>query len=216
MQMDEKEAIRKAIESAVKEYIKKKSVQGSTIPVGISNRHVHLSKEHLEALFGEGYQLNELNKLSQTGQYAAKEVVTLIGTKGVIEGVRILGPVRRQSQVEILMSDTYKLGIKAPVRDSGNLENTPGIALLGPRGVVNLKTGVIVAKRHIHLNPAEALGLRLEDGTEVKVKIGGERAAIFDRVLVRVDPSFNADFHVDMDEANAAGLKKNDTVELLA
>lgn len=213
--MDEREAIRKAVESAVKAYIKKNIGQLSTVPVGISNRHIHLSKQHLESLFGVGYQLNELNKLSQTGQYAAKEVVTLVGVKGVIEGVRILGPIRAQSQVEILMSDTFKLGIKAPIRESGNLENTPGIVILGPCGVVNIDSGVIVAKRHIHLNPAEAKALMLEDRAEVKVRVNGERATVFDRVLVRVDPSFNADFHVDMEEANAAGLKKNEMVEIL-
>lgn len=213
--MDERESIRRVIESTVKDYIRKNFDTFPTVSVGISNRHVHLSKEHLEALFGEGYRMNELYKLSQTGQYAAKEVVTLIGIKGVIEGVRILGPVRRQSQVEILMSDTYKLGIRASIRDSGSLENTPGIAILGPCGVININSGVIVAKRHIHLSCIEAQNLRLEDRKEVKVGTGGERGIVFDRVLVRVDPTFNAEFHIDMDEANAAGLKKGEMVQIL-
>ena len=213
--MDERESIRKVIENTVKDYVKRRLGEFSTIPVGISNRHVHLSKEHLDVLFGKGYQMNELYKLSQTGQYAAKEVVTLIGVKGVMEGVRILGPVRRQSQVEILMSDTYKLGIRAAIRDSGSLEHTPGIAILGPCGVLNMDSGVIVAKRHIHLSCDEAQMLNLEDRHEVKVRISGERGLSFERVLVRVDPTFNAEFHVDMDEANAAGLQKGDMVQIV-
>ncbi|MHB8065562.1 MAG: phosphate propanoyltransferase [Ruminiclostridium sp.] len=213
--MDERESIRKVVENTVNEYIRSNLGRFSTISVGISNRHVHLSKEHLETLFGVGYSMKELFKLSQTGQYAAKEVVTLIGIKGVIEGVRILGPIRGQTQVEILMSDTYKLGIRPPIRDSGNLENTPGITILGPCGVINIQSGVIVAKRHIHLSSTEAERLKLHDQNEVRVGISGERGMVFDKVLVRVDPTFNAEFHVDMDEANAAGLKKGELVQIL-
>lgn len=213
--MIELETVRQVIESAVKNYIVNNLDQFQVVPVGISNRHVHLSMEHLNTLFGRGYQLNELFKLSQTGQYAAKETVTITGPKGSIDGVRILGPARGQTQVEILMSDTFKLGIKAPIRLSGDLENTPGIAIKGPCGTITVDSGVIVAKRHIHLNPAEAAKLNLEDRSEVKVGMGGERSTVFEKVLVRVDPSFNADFHVDMDEANGAGLKKGDLVKII-
>jgi putative phosphotransacetylase len=208
--MDEGMALRKEIESTVKNYIKKNLAQFSVVSVGISNRHIHLSKEHLKILFGERYSMNELFRLSQTGQYAAKEVVTLIGRKGIIEGVRILGPARAQTQVEVLMSDTFKLGTKAPVRDSGDLHDTPGITILGPCGVVSTNFGVIVAKRHIHLSCTEAQLLRLGDKDEVRVRIGGDRGLVYDKVLIRVHSSFNAEFHVDMDEANAAGLKKGD------
>lgn len=207
-------SLRKEIECAVKLYIKSNLSKYSLVPVGISNRHIHLSQQHINALFGEGYQMNELFKLSQTGQYAAKETVTLIGVKGAIEGVRILGPARTQTQAEILMSDTFRLGIKAPVRDSGDLGDTPGITILGPHGIVNVDSGVIVAKRHIHLSCSEAESLALNDRDEVRVRIGGDRGLVFDKVLIRVHSSFNAEFHVDMDEANAAGIQKGDIVQI--
>ncbi|NJD04421.1 MAG: phosphate propanoyltransferase [Ruminiclostridium sp.] len=185
------------------------------INVGISNRHVHLSSNHRDVLFGEGSCLTQIKSLSQKGQFAAKECVTLIGLKGSIEGVRVLGPERTETQVEISVTDMYKLGVDAPVRDSGDLAGTPGIILLGPKGMVSLKSGVICAKRHIHASPEDALYFNVKDRQEVLVFTMGERGLLFCNVLVRVHESFTLEFHLDTDEANAAGLKNNDKVRIL-
>lgn len=181
------------------------------IPISISARHLHLSKEHISALFGSNCQLTEYLELSQPGQFACNEVVTLEGSKGVIDDVRVLGPARVITQVEISRTDCYKLGIKAPVRNSGDVEGSPGIRLVGPLGSVDLKQGVIQAKRHIHLSTEEAGELSLKNGQWVMVRIGGERGIIFDDVLVRVSPKYRKDMHIDTDEANAAGIKSGDT-----
>lgn len=186
------------------------------INVGVSNRHVHLSVEHKEILFGRGYKLTYIKSLSQKGQFAALETVTLVGTRGSIEGVRILGPERKETQVEISRTDMYKLGVNAPVRDSGELEGTPGIVIIGPQGMVELRKGVICAKRHIHMNTEDARVFGTRDKEEVIVRTKGERGLIFEKVLVRVDDSFVLEFHIDTDEANAAGLKNNDHVEIIS
>ncbi len=185
------------------------------VPVGISNRHVHLSEKDLEQLFGIGYQLTVKKDLSQPGQFAAEETVTLIGPKGSIPRVRVLGPVRSQTQVEIAMSDCYTLGLTAPVRDSGDLAGTPGITIEGPAGKVELTQGLMVAQRHLHLHPSEAEKLGLKDKQHIKVRTGGERSVIFENVLVRVRPDFRMDLHLDIDEANAAGLKNGDLVTII-
>lgn len=185
------------------------------VPVGVSNRHVHLTKEDLEALFGPGYQLTVKKELSQPGQFAAEETVNLIGPKRSIPNVRILGPIRPQTQVEISMTDSFTLGITAPVRDSGNLKDTPGIIIEGPKGRIEIKEGVIVAQRHLHLHDSEAQKLGLKDQDYVQAKVDGPRGLIFDQVLVRVGPKFKMDLHLDMDEANAAGLKNGDLVTII-
>lgn len=185
------------------------------VPVGISRAHVHLSQKDLELLFGKGYQLTEKKALSQPGQFAAEEIVTLTGPKGSITGVRVLGPVRSKTQVEVTVSDCYRLGIQAPVRESGDLEGTPGITIEGPAGRVDLPEGVIVSKRHFHLSPADAEKLGLKDKDIIRVKTEGERALIFENVVVRVRSDFFMDLHLDTDEANAAGLKNNDLVTIL-
>jgi len=185
------------------------------VPVGISNRHVHLSKKDLELLFGNGHQLTMKKDLSQPGQFAAVETVTLIGPKGSIPRVRILGPTRSQTQVEVTLSDCYLLGVKAPVRDSGDLAGTPGITIQGPAGKIDLAQGLIVAQRHLHLQPAEAEKLGLKDKEYIKIKTGGERPLIFEQVLVRVRSDFIMDLHLDTDEANAAGLKNGDLVTII-
>lgn len=184
------------------------------IPVGISNRHVHLTKEHIEQLFGPGYELTKLKDLSQPGQYAANETVTLVGPVGIIQKVRILGPARPASQVELSITDGYMLGIELPVRESGDIKGTPGITLVGPRGIVHLKEGAICALRHIHANPDEAERLGLRDKQMVAVITEGVRSVIFNNVLVRVSEKFALDFHIDIDEANAAGLKMGDYVSI--
>ncbi|WP_459908757.1 phosphate propanoyltransferase [Desulfotomaculum defluvii] len=184
------------------------------IPVGVSNRHIHLSAEHIEALFGKGHALTPLKNLKQVGEFAAKETVTLVGPKGVIQGVRVLGPVRKFTQVEISRTDGFSLGVVPPLRDSGNLENTPGIVIVGSRGAVTLTKGVICAARHIHMGEEDACKFQVADGDHVAVKINGPRGGTLDNVLVRVKPNFLLELHIDTDEANAAGLKNGDTVSL--
>lgn len=186
-----------------------------SIPVGVSNRHVHLSQEDVENLFGVGYQLTPLRPLSQPGQFAAKETVTLLGPKGNIKGVRILGPARGSSQVEISKTDGYTLGIHPPIRVSGSLEGTPGVTLIGPSGFVSLPNGVIVAKCHVHMSDAEARTSGVEDGDNLILQMRGERSLIFPDVTVRVSPRYALDFHIDLDEANAANLSTGDQVHLV-
>jgi putative phosphotransacetylase len=185
------------------------------IPVGVSNRHIHLSQEHLAQLFGPQFELTVLKGLSQPGQFAANETVTVEGPKGTIENVRILGPARSMTQLEISKTDSFKLGINAPVRLSGDIEGTPGIIIHGPKGTITVDKGVIIAKRHIHMTPSDAEKFGVKDNQVVKVKTFGERALIFDEVVVRVNEKFALDMHIDTDEANAAGLKTGDHVELL-
>ena len=182
------------------------------VPVGVSNRHVHLTTEDLETLFGAGYQLTVKKDLSQPGQFAAEETVDLIGPKRSIPKVRILGPVRPQTQVEISLTDSFTLGIAAPIRDSGNLKDTPGLIIEGPKGRIELKEGVIIAQRHLHLHDSEAEELGLQDQDYVQAKAEGIRGLVFDQVLVRVGPKYKKDLHLDIDEANAAGLNHGDLV----
>lgn len=185
------------------------------IQVGVSNRHIHLSQEDLEALFGKDAKLTEFKALSQPGQFACKEVVTLVGPKGTLEKVRVLGPVRAKTQVEILASDCFRLGIKAPVRESGKLTDTPGIAVVGEKGCVQLKEGVIVAQRHIHMTEADAKKFGVKDGQVVKVAFDGIRSGVLDQVLVRVSDTSKLDFHLDMDEANCLMLRDKDIVRCI-
>lgn len=185
------------------------------INVGVSNRHVHLSERDRDILFGKDYKLTYIKSLSQKGQFAAKETVTLIGMKGSIENVRILGPERKRTQVEVSRTDMYKLGVNAPVRDSGDLDGTPGIILIGPKGMAALKNGVICAKRHIHMNPEDADYFSLKDKDEVMVKVSNERGLIYENVLIRVNESFVLELHLDTDEANAACLGNNDKVDII-
>lgn len=190
-------------------------VQGSTIPVALSNRHIHLSQEHVERLFGVGYTLTKLKDLSQPGQYAAKETVRLIGPKGILEDVRVLGPARGTTQIELAIADGFKLGIIPPIRQSGDLQGTPGCYVAGPSGVVELATGLIAALRHIHMAPGDALRFGVQDQELVKVRTKGLRALVFDQVLVRVSPDFCLEMHLDVEEGNAAGLKNGDQVEIV-
>jgi len=185
------------------------------VPVGISNRHIHLSVEHIEALFGTGHSLTKLKDLSQPGQFACEETVTLIGPKGTIPGVRVLGPARKASQVELTGTDTFKLGMKPPVRDSGKLEETPAIDVEGPNGRVHMNQGVIVAARHIHMTPQDATKYALKDGDHVRVVVPGPRAGILEQVLVRVNANYALDLHLDTDEGNAFGLINGQQLDVL-
>lgn len=185
------------------------------IPVGVSNRHIHLTEKDLFTLFGEGYKLTNVKFLSQPGQFAARETVVIRGVKGEIQNVRVLGPVRKASQVEISKTDMFTLGVIVPVRMSGDIKGTPGIQVIGPNGSVTLQEGLIIAKRHIHMHPDEAKQFGVQDNDVVQVKTSGERALIFDQVVIRVHETFALDFHIDIDEANAAGLKTGDTIQLV-
>ncbi|NPV69149.1 MAG: phosphate propanoyltransferase [Firmicutes bacterium] len=185
------------------------------IPVGVSARHIHLSAEDVAELFGSDHNLIPREPL-QPGQYAAEETVTLVGPKGILTRVRVLGPPRGQTQVEVSQTDCFTLGIPPTVRASGNIAGTPGITIVGPKGARFLREGVIVSLRHIHITPAEAATWGLKDGEMVEVAVpGGDRALTFGRVLVRVSAASQLELHIDTDEANAAGLKSGDRVELL-
>lgn len=194
------------ITKLVIEALEKKSVKGYSVPIGVSARHVHLTQSDVETLFGKGYSLTKKKEL-MGGQYAANETVTIVGLKlRAIENVRVLGPTRKASQVEISATDAVKLGIKAPIRESGNLKGSAPIAVVGPKGVVYLGEGCIIAKRHIHMAPADAQAAGVKDGDIVSVSVDNERGTVFNNVQVRVDDSFTLEMHIDTDEANAAKI----------
>jgi len=184
------------------------------IPIGVSAHHVHLSPDHVEQLFGEGHELTPSAPLAQPGQFACEEQVRLIGPRGTIDRVRVLGPARRESQVEISRTEGFRLGIHAPVRMSGDLDGTPGLFLEGPAGQVELRNGVIYAQRHLHMTPTDARRLGLQSGDVVRMRVEGERELIFGDVAVRVSPKFQLEFHLDTDEANAAELNTGDIAHL--
>lgn len=185
------------------------------VPVGVSARHIHLTQEHIEILFGKGYQLTEFKPLSQPGQYAANETVEVVGSKGSFNKVRILGPARPASQLEISRTDSFAIGVKAPVRESGDIEGTPGVLVKGPAGEVELQDGVIVAARHIHFHTSDAEKWGIEDKQKLRVRVGGERGVVFENVVARVSEKFALDMHIDTDEANASGVKNGDTAEII-
>ena len=185
------------------------------IPVGISNRHVHLSQTDLTSLFGEGYQLTKIKDLSQPGQFACKETLIICGPKGAIENVRILGPVRSKSQVEILKGDCFKLGTIAPAKLSGDLCGTPGITLVGPKGSILIAEGLIVAQRHIHMTLEDAISFGVTDGELVSIQIDGLRGGIFRNVAIRANDTSSLECHIDMEEANAMDLTPKSTITII-
>ncbi len=188
---------------------------GFIVPVGISARHIHLTQEHVEQLFGEGYQLTKKKEL-MGGQFASNETVTIVGIKlRAIENVRVLGPVRKASQVEISATDAVKLGIKAPIRESGHLAGSSPIAIVGPKGAIYLHEGCIIAQRHIHMSPKDAKAAKVNDGEIVSVKVDNERGIVLNHVKIRVDDSFTLEMHVDTDEANACKIGGNGTVSII-
>lgn len=189
--------------------------KGFMVPVGVSARHIHLTQEHVEALFGPGYQLTK-KKTLMGGQFASNETVTIVGLKlRAIENVRILGPVRKASQVEISATDAIKLGVKAPVRESGKIAGSAPIAIVGPKGAIYLNEGCIVAMRHIHMSPADAAAAGVHDGDIVSVKADNERGTTFNQVKIRVDESFTLEMHIDTDEANACQIATGNTVTII-
>jgi len=189
---------------------------GYKVPVGISNKHLHLCQADLEALFGKGHELTVKKGLVQPGQYAAEEVVDIVGPKATLKNVRVLGPIRPETQVELALTDARTAGIKAPVKMSGDLDGTPGCTLVGPCGTVELKQGVIAAKRHVHLSDEQAKEAGVVDGEVVKIACGGEgRKLIFDDVVCRVGSKHFKECHIDTDEGNAASMGNNDEIEIL-
>ena len=194
---------------------KENTSNGYMVPIGVSARHIHLTQEHVEILFGKGYQLTKKKEL-MGGQFASNEVVTIVGLKlRAIENVRVLGPVRSKSQVEISATDAIKLGVKAPIRPSGDIKGSAAIAVVGPKGVVYLEEGCIIAKRHIHMSPKDAQTAGVKDGDIVSVKADNERGTVFNHVQIRVDDSFTLEMHIDTDEANAAKIATGQTVTII-
>ncbi|TGD24847.1 phosphate propanoyltransferase [Companilactobacillus suantsaicola] len=185
-----------------------------SIPVGVSNRHIHLCQNDLEKLFGHGYELNPLKDLSQPGQYASKETVILCGPKGSISKVRILGPVRSRTQVEVLRGDTYKLGIKAPLRLSGDLDNSGKVTVIGPNGSIELNEGAIVAQRHIHMLPSDAQRFGVKDGDIVTIVVEGDRGGELNNVAIRAKNNSGLECHIDTEEANALGMNSKSRIRI--
>lgn len=186
-----------------------------SLPIALSNRHIHVSQDDLYTLFGKGYKLNKIKDLSQPGQYACDERVDIEGPKRSIKGVRILGPVRSSTQLELSVSDAFTLGIEPIIRNSGDIKDTPGVKVIGPEGEVELKKGAIVAARHIHMHTKDAKEFGVADNDIVNIRINGPRGLVFENVLVRVSDKFALEMHVDVEEGNASGAKNGDMVELI-
>ncbi len=213
-------AIEHLVRKAVYARLGVSAPQASNAPnpllVNISARHCHLTPEAVEALFGKGYELTPMKWLYQEGQYAAKETVTLIGPrKRVIGNMRILGPCRNLNQVELSYTDSISLGFDIPLRSSGDIEGTPGAMLMGPKGFFEMDAGIIRALRHVHMNEEDAAFYNVKAGDFMKLKIGGPCAITLDQLLVRVDPSFKLEVHIDTDEGNACNLGPDTPVELI-
>ena len=185
------------------------------VPVGISNRHLHVKKEDLEKLFGAGYELTVKKDLSQRGQYACEETVTITGPKGSIPNVRILGPCRTRTQVEISKTDSFVLGVAPPVRDSGELDDSAPVKITGPKGEVELKEGLILAKRHVHFSTEDAKEFNVVDRQIITIETTGERAVTYKEVLARVHDTYALEFHLDTDEANCVCLNNGDMVTVI-
>ncbi|MDO4621854.1 MAG: phosphate propanoyltransferase [Eubacteriales bacterium] len=213
MDTNQVEAITRMVLEAINN--EKTNAKGFLVPVGVSARHVHLTQEHVEVLFGKGYQLTKKKEL-MGGQFASNELVTIVGLKlRAIENVRILGPVRKQTQVEISATDARTLGVKAPIRQSGDTAGSAPIAIVGPKGALYLNEGCIIAMRHIHMSPADAEAAGVTDGQIVSVQADNERGTTFNHVVIRVHETFTLEMHIDTDEANAAGIKQGDTIKII-
>ena len=210
----DKSAVQRSVQLAVSESLFQKTGR-IFVPVASSARHVHLCRADVERLFGAGYRLQRLKDLSQPGQFACKEQVTVVGPRGQLERVRVLGPERKATQVEVSLTDTFGLGIKAPVRMSGKTQGTPGCKLVGPAGSIELSEGVIVAARHLHLSAAQAALFGLKDGQTVRLRAEGERATVLENVIVRAGDGHDMEVHIDTDEANAIAMAGSTMMEIL-
>ncbi len=210
-----RDVTREQLVRLVTEAVKRELHSDMQVPAGISVRHIHLGREHVERLFGPGYRLTEKKPLSQPGQFACEETLDVTGPKGTISRVRVLGPERKQSQVEVAFSDARVLGVNPPVRASGDLSGTPGILLTGPYGQVELSEGVIIADRHIHMTPEDAVRFGVTDGELVQVHVGGVKGGSMERVRIRVSASSALDFHIDTDDGNAFMLVQGQMVTVV-
>lgn len=185
------------------------------VKVGISNTHAHLTQEQIEQLFGKGFTLTFYRNIRQNDEFVSNQAIDMEGPKGTLKNVRILGPAREQSQVEVSLTNARKLGVDAQVRLSTKVEDTPGAKLIGPEGETMLEQGVIAAARHLHISPEEAAALNLREGQTVCAETAGIRGLIFKNIVVRIDELYTVELHLDTDEANAAGLKHGDEVEII-
>ncbi|MCU0771819.1 MAG: phosphate propanoyltransferase [Verrucomicrobia bacterium] len=207
--------VRQAVYAKLGKPLPRNASAPNPLVVNISARHCHLTPQAVEVLFGKGYQLQVHKWLYQEGQFAAKETVTLIGPRSrVISNLRILGPCRNLNQVELAYTDSIALGFDIPLRASGNIENTPGAMLMGPKGFFEMPNGVIRALRHAHLSPVDAEFYGVKQGDWMKLRIGGECGVTLDKLLCRVDPSFKLEVHIDTDEGNACNLQPHTPCEL--
>lgn len=210
----DKAKIQRAVQLAVAESVFRK--EGKIfVPVAASARHVHLCRADVEKLFGPGYQLQKFKDLVQPGQYACKEQVTVVGPRGQIERVRVLGPERKDTQVELAMTDSFQLGIKLPIRMSGKTSGTPGCKLVGPAGTAEIAEGAIAAARHLHASKAQAEFFGLKDGQVVSLRSGGERSVVFENVVVRAGDGHEYEVHLDTDESNAAAMAGSPLMEVI-
>jgi len=214
---DYKKLVDMITETIYKEILpKEESSNLFSIPVEISNHHVHLTRDSLDVLYGKGYELTKLRDLSQPGEFASNEQVTIVGANmRVIEKVRILGPLREYTQAELSITDGYFLGLDLPTRISGNIKSSPPIIFIGPKGVLSLSEGAIRAARHIHMTPKDAESYQVKDGDRVKVEVSGEHGVIYKDVVIRVSPKSKLAFHLDTDEANAGNIKGTGLARIL-
>lgn len=210
-QYSQEEFIRLVVRLVVEELRKMER----SVPIGVSNRHIHLDRADMDILFGQDSELTFKKELGQPGQYAAEETVTLHGPKGELGRVRVLGPLRSASQMEISVTDGFALGVRPPIRESGKIEGTPGLTIVGPKGTIEKDTGTIAALRHIHLDPETAQRIGVKDKQMVKVEIPGLRGGILHNVLIRVSEQFAPEMHIDVDEANAFGVKNGDRAYII-
>lgn len=213
--MGKYDALAELLLEVIREEGGRRKKDANLVPVGISNRHIHLSQTDLHTLFGDGYQLTKIKDLSQPMQYACKETLIIGGPKGAIEKVRILGPARNETQVEILQADCFKLGISAPVRLSGELQGTPGITLIGPKGSIILSQGLMIAQRHIHMTTEDAERFGVTDGEQVSIKIDGIRGGTYANVVIRANNASALECHLDMEEANSMNLTANSQIMII-
>ncbi len=209
-----KEQLVRIVTEAVTEELRRRG-ESRQVPAGIAARHIHLSAADVERLFGSGYILTPKKALTQPGQYACEECLDVIGPKGELKRVRVLGPARNSTQVELSQTDCRTIGVKAPLRSSGDLQGTPGVTLRGPKGEYAISGGVIVADRHLHMSALEAAAFGLSDGDRVSVRIGGAKPGIMGNVLVRAGQGHALDFHIDTDDANAFLLSQGQFVTVL-
>ncbi|MEK6452942.1 phosphate propanoyltransferase [Caldifermentibacillus hisashii] len=219
MKVINRESLLEVITKLINEELEKRNlvppIKKEKVPVSISARHIHLQMEHIDILFGKGYKLTKFKDISQPGQYACNEKVIIKGPKGSIENVRVLGPIRKQTQVEISRSDARRLGINPPVRNSGNLKGSASLTIIGPVGTIFLEEGCIIADRHIHMTPKDAKEYGVTDKQKVSVLVEGEKGGVMGQVTIRVSEKYALDMHIDTDDANAFGLKGNEWLKIL-